>query len=1679
MDFTSLMMSLQKRTSEGFEISYLKFPTLLDLLEQYRRIEEPRSTAIFAKCNSNELYFDNKCYRIIREALNRTAAADYCNRILLADQSGGLLSILNENQRRFVSQSLQTHVDEYSKAFLSIGFWTGGRAIGKNKTSLQWFWQNTTEPMKVQFWMVNQPELVDNLNNLCISIDVDSLFNSWKSQSCSDLNFFVCERTVLDLGQDNWLTQCQCPTGWKGQFCDIKSEPKPGTIDNEAIEQVACGNESLVFSCPNGGVILVDYARYGHLRGDGMDKCATVNTTQSLSPAEDFDCIDPMSLQTVIQECQGLTYCEIPRVDELFMKDLCPSNIPSTLRYRIRCSLPSSVPSQCPQGAVYIQGRCYAVALTNSTNLLKTYDEAKAECGRLGGDLANPQREPVFSIMFTELQKQATLQDKILFGEKFWIRNESSNLPITENFNNLCPYLLYDSTTASPSSCQSRYNWMCEYPPTSTVRFTCGCEHGTWMNSADLSNCTHKWVGELNSGIAKRESSMNLVQKLVSNLQTNVAEQKLYGGDIIGVVEAGEQLVPLAHSQVSQIADIHSRRIYAFNFTQLFGESGNQLLTDSAVTAWNQLKSQNRIKKATKLMINLELSLAFLAEHMSDSQLSYSNWASRIESKTEVPPAMNQPQADPVRSPGVKYTRNFRTYGPSTVVEFTNFTDAPVMQLPSFEVLSASASSTGIHSISAAVASDTMMSPSVKMNNQVPTTTKLGYFMYNSIGTLLLSNSTSIINSRVMGAFINDPVTSVRLPASAPVNFTFYHLQKNGVDNPRCVYWDTLSDTWSTRGCTLVETKKEYTKCSCTHLTSFAILMDVNANLDMLTGKNAIALDLITIFGCALSIICLTLTVLVFTLFRSLYNVRHAIHANLCLCLLIAELLFVLGIDRPEHQNACRGVAITLHYFFLAAFCWMLLEGYQLYMMLIQVFEPNRSRIYLYYLIGYGLPAVIVAISAGITWQNYGTFTYCWINVRTSTIWAFVIPVIVIIASNIIVLLIALRVVLSVKSRDRTTTQRILGWLKGSAMLLCLLGITWIFGFLTAIPETSIVFAYIFSVLNCLQGVFIFILHVIFNDKVRTVLIRAMRQGVCCTVEPSASTIGYSTSKTGQTFFSRQRLLRFFKNEPYAPSQHSTVSTETKQNSPKFYAKTSKLAEMKLPPEESQKINEWHSKVVADEAMTDRPAIFVSSTVLQVPGSNIKDRGNSMPTPLTAKRNLLRVESGSLQNRHSAPVKRKKFPLGSTEEQRSREVRGESPRIRAADIIVEKKDPIALREREGIDVINPHDEPDCYESLVVPACGHGKCLLFKKNNPDGTFERWFSCALHRTAACPHRFEWPKDDVISAPANVKKRHLPFRSFLPEKVAGFKKDKKDSPFWFCIKCVDVFSEVTHYHNLEGPFNQVEELFKLVPAMEHEESQAQFWFSDESMEILYKSLKNAGIESFICIGTPQFFQFLLEKKEKAYLLDVDERFRAFFSNDQYAMYNMVNNEFHGSKEGFQKFMKKVKSASIVCDPPFATFIKVLIASLKELVSEYSEKVQFTFTLPYFLDKHLNRELPEIKMVDYSVLYRNHPKFRTPKKSPVRFFTTIDRKHFVFKGPNYMHCKTCDRCVREFNTHCTVCKDCPSRDGNPVKHCSSCSRCVPAKYRHCRRCNKCSLNGRCHNKNLRIRKGTDYQEM
>lgn len=57
---------------------------------------------------------------------------------------------------------------------------------------------------------------------------------------------------------------------------------------------------------------------------------------------------------------------------------------------------------------------------------------------------------------------------------------------------------------------------------------------------------------------------------------------------------------------------------------------------------------------------------------------------------------------------------------------------------------------------------------------------------------------------------------------------------------------------------------------------------------------------------------------------------------------------------RPLSQLPCKVMAVLLHFFFLSAFAWMLVEGLHLYSMVVKVFGSEGSKHFYYYGIGWG-----------------------------------------------------------------------------------------------------------------------------------------------------------------------------------------------------------------------------------------------------------------------------------------------------------------------------------------------------------------------------------------------------------------------------------------------------------------------------------------------------------------------------------------------------------------------------------------------------------------------------------------------------------------------------------------------------------------------------------------------------
>lgn len=321
-----------------------------------------------------------------------------------------------------------------------------------------------------------------------------------------------------------------------------------------------------------------------------------------------------------------------------------------------------------------------------------------------------------------------------------------------------------------------------------------------------------------------------------------------------------------------------------------------------------------------------------------------------------------------------------------------------------------------------------------------------------------------------------------------PTVLSFHTQVTPNLTNPQCVWWDASIRDWSTNGCTLRSHNGSITVCECSHLTHFAILMDVQGI--QLPVFHEMMLTVITYFGCILSVVCLLLSFVAFFIFGDSSCDRNAIHMNLSLTLAIAEIVFLFGIYRTDDKLTCTVVGAILQYFFLSAFCWMLLEGFQLYFMLVQVFTSKRSRKPYLYLFAYGVPAIVSVFSFYWNPQGFGTDRHCWLSTEDYFIWSFVGPAAFILFCNLLFLLMTFCIVCKHSNvgykpckHDFDTIKMIRSWLKGSFALVFLLGLTWTLGFFW-IDQKTVWVAYVFTAFNTLQGVFIFVFHIWMNDKV-------------------------------------------------------------------------------------------------------------------------------------------------------------------------------------------------------------------------------------------------------------------------------------------------------------------------------------------------------------------------------------------------------------------------------------------------------------------------------------------------------------------------------------------------------------------------------------------------------------------
>ncbi|XP_016107092.1 adhesion G protein-coupled receptor B2-like isoform X7 [Sinocyclocheilus grahami] len=282
--------------------------------------------------------------------------------------------------------------------------------------------------------------------------------------------------------------------------------------------------------------------------------------------------------------------------------------------------------------------------------------------------------------------------------------------------------------------------------------------------------------------------------------------------------------------------------------------------------------------------------------------------------------------------------------------------------------------------------------------------------------------------------------------------------------------------------------------------------------------------------GCGISCTALLILLLIYAAFwRYIRSERSIILVNFCLSILASNVLILVGQSQTLSKGLCTVTAAFLHFFFLASFCWVLTEAWQSYL---AVIGKMRSRLIRkrFLCLGWGLPALVVAVSVGFTRaRGYGTPSYCWLSLEGGLLYAFVGPAAVIVLVNMLIGIVVFNKLMSrdgisdkskkqragppLEARSRlllkcskcgvisstalssSTTSNAMASLWSSCVVLPLLALTWMSAVLAITDRRSTLFQVLFAVFDSVQGFVIITVHCAMRREVQDAV--RCRMGGC------------------------------------------------------------------------------------------------------------------------------------------------------------------------------------------------------------------------------------------------------------------------------------------------------------------------------------------------------------------------------------------------------------------------------------------------------------------------------------------------------------------------------------------------------------------------------------------------------
>ncbi|CAL1526999.1 unnamed protein product [Lymnaea stagnalis] len=250
---------------------------------------------------------------------------------------------------------------------------------------------------------------------------------------------------------------------------------------------------------------------------------------------------------------------------------------------------------------------------------------------------------------------------------------------------------------------------------------------------------------------------------------------------------------------------------------------------------------------------------------------------------------------------------------------------------------------------------------------------------YNSQTWFYTSNGEdNLMNQKVIGFGLKGRASgSIQNPVKFRIHTPDRRIAARGA---KCVYFDEGSKKWVSPNdvCQvkndLTQAEDDFVDCECTHMTSYAVIATTR-------DENVVGY---TVWFYVICFICMASMMIVVCVHHLCFkNASFSASMNthffmaiffFQLCLVLDAFLSpdeILAYNTEMNNSKCIAMGLFLHYFFLAQFTWMATQAVNLWKVLIMNDEHTDRHYIVFFIMGWGVPLILVAIFYAVTFNIY------------------------------------------------------------------------------------------------------------------------------------------------------------------------------------------------------------------------------------------------------------------------------------------------------------------------------------------------------------------------------------------------------------------------------------------------------------------------------------------------------------------------------------------------------------------------------------------------------------------------------------------------------------------------------------------------------------------------------------